>query len=44
MKMLMIVLMIRFIVSLFEDRSKANKKVNDTDEMNMKHPAEFRIR
>ena len=42
MKMIMTVMMIRFIVSLF-DKGK-NKKLTITDTDFMRHPAEFRIR
>ena len=40
----MIVLVIRFIISLFVDRTKTTKKENETGELTMQHPAEFRIR
>ena len=42
MKMIMTVLMIRFIVSLFEKAK--NKEITLTDTECMQHPAEFRIR
>jgi hypothetical protein len=46
MKLLMSVFMIRFIMALFENKANKNKNgmVNDTNEQEAKHPAEFRVR
>lgn len=44
MKMILIVMVIRFIVSLLVDKTKTAKKEDVTDEQTMQHPAEFRIR
>jgi hypothetical protein len=46
MKLLMSVFVIRFIVALFENKAKENKKKfqKDTDEMETRHPAGFQLR
>jgi hypothetical protein len=46
MKLLMSVFMIRFIIALFENKAKANKKnlSQQADEQEAKHPAAFQVR
>jgi hypothetical protein len=46
MKLLMSVFMIRFIMALFENKAKGNKKSGqkDTDEGDTRHPAAFQVR
>ena len=46
MKLLMSVFMIRFIVALFENKAKGNKKniQQDADQMEARHPAAFQVR
>jgi hypothetical protein len=46
MKLLMSVFMIRFIIALFENKAKENRKniKKDADQIEAKHPAEFQVR
>jgi hypothetical protein len=46
MKLLMSVFMIRFIVALFDNKAKGNKKNGQrvTDEGDTRHPAAFQVR
>jgi len=46
MKLLMSVLVIRFIAALFDNKAKAKKKNagKHTDEMEARHPAEYQVR
>jgi hypothetical protein len=46
MKLLMGVFMIRFIVGLFENKAKGNKKNGKqyAEQNDAKHPAEFQVR
>jgi hypothetical protein len=46
MKLLMSVFMIKFIMALFENKAKGNKKngQKDTDEGEARHPAAFQVR
>ena len=46
MKLLMSVFVIRFIMALFDNKAKGNKKngQKDTDEGDARHPAAFQVR
>jgi len=46
MKLLMSVFMIKFIMALFENKAKGDKKngQKDTDEGEARHPAAFQVR
>ena len=46
MKLLMSVFVIKFIMALFENKAKGNKKKGqkDTDEGGARHPAAFQVR
>ena len=46
MKLLMSVFMIKFIMALFENKAKGNKKngQKDIDEGEARHPAAFQVR
>lgn len=46
MKLLMSVFLIKFIVALFDNKAKGNKKNGQeiTDENESKHPAAFQVR